>query len=91
MKRGQIFILAAFVIALMIAELGNIYTYSNLPAQTAQTKVSDSADMLKNVQNEIYYVAAINDAALLDFVRFLGNFSGQRGYNISYVSNSSPG
>jgi len=91
MKRGQIFILAAFVIAVMIAELGNIYTYSNLPAQTAQTKVSDSIDMLKNVQNEIYYVDAINDAALLDFVRFLSNFSVQRGYNISYVSNSSPG
>ena len=91
MKRGQIFILAAFIIAVMIAELGNIYTYSNLPAQTAQVKVSDSIDMLKNAQNEVHYVLAVNESSILDFVRFLGNFSIQRGYIISYTSNSSPG
>ena len=75
----------------MLAELGNIYVYSNLPAQAQQTKTSDTLDLLKNLQNEIIFIDSIsnnNEAMFSDFIWFMGNFSGQKNYDVSY-SNSS--
>jgi len=87
--RGQVFILMAFVIAMMLGELGNVYTYSQLPAQTEQTKISDSIDLLKNVQNELTFLDTINesdDAMLNDFILFVGNFTQQKNYNTTIQS-----
>ncbi len=80
----------AFIISLMLAELGNIYAYSSLPAQTEQAKISDSIDLLKNVQNGLTFLDAINmsdDAMLNDFMLFVGNFTQQKGYNTIVQSN----
>jgi hypothetical protein len=83
MKRGQIFILAAFIIATLLSQLGNIYTYSNLPLQTEQTKISNTVDILKNIQNEIgflYTVAPFDLSTISDFRQYIGNFTAQKSY-----------
>jgi hypothetical protein len=88
MRKGQVFILIAFIISTMIAELGNIYTYSNLPLQTEQTKVSNTIDILKNIQNEIgflYTIVPWDIRTISDFKQYIGNFSAER----SYVTNFS--
>lgn len=88
MRKGQVFILIAFIISTMIAELGNIYTYSNLPLQTEQTKVSNTIDILKNIQNEIgflYTIVPWNMNTIADFRLYVSNFSSER----SYVTNFS--
>ena len=91
--KGQVFILIAFIVSLMLAELGNIYTYSNLPAQTEQTKVSDSIDLLKNIQNEIAMISSINNSDTgmqSDFEQFVSNFTMQKDYNTTFVTYVSP-
>lgn len=91
--KGQVFILMAFVIAMMLGELGNVYTYSQLPAQTEQTKLSDSIDLLKNIQNEIAFVNSINNSdtgAQSDFEQFVSNFTLQKDYNTTFTTYNSP-
>ena len=89
MRRGQVFILMAFMIAVMLAELGNLYTYSALPTQTEQTKISDLVGIAKNIQNEVIYVSSINasdNSTMDDFMLFVGNFTLQRSYTTNYSS-----
>ena len=89
MKRGQVFILIAFIISTMIAQLGNIYTYSNLPLQTEQAKVSNTIDILKNIQNEVgflYTIAPFNLNRISDFRQYIGNFSAERSYVVNFSS-----
>ncbi len=89
--KGQVFILMAFVIAMMLGELGNVYTYSQLPAQTEQTKTSDSIDLLKNIQNEIAFINGINNSDInsqTDFEQFVSNFTMQKDYNTTFVTNT---
>ncbi len=93
MKRGQVFILIAFIVSLMLAELGNIYTYSQLPAQTEQTKISDAIDLLKNVQNELAFLDMINESDTgmhSDFELFVGNFTLQKSYNTTFYTYTAP-
>ena len=76
---------------MMLAELGNIYTYSNLPSQTEQVKISETVDILRNIQNEFNFTDSINESdtnMLADFSLFVGNLSLQKGYigNISIYS-----
>jgi DNA repair photolyase len=88
MKRGQVFILIAFIISIMLSQLGNLYTYSNLPIQTEQTKISNTIDILKNIQNEIgflYTITPFDSNVISDFELYAGNFSAER----SYVANFS--
>lgn len=83
----------AFVIAMMLGELGNVYTYSNLPAQTEQTKISDSIDLLKNIQNEIALINSINESDTgmrSDFEMFVSNFTLQKDYNTTFVTYTYP-
>ncbi len=90
--KGQVFILMAFVIAMMLGELGNVYTYSQLPAQTEQTKISDSIDLLKNIQNEIAFISSISSSdtgAQTDFEQFVSNFTLQKDYNTTFTTNIS--
>ena len=78
---------------MMLGELGNIYTYSNLPAQTEQTKISDSIDLLKNIQNEIAFVSSMNgsDAGTQsDFELFVSNFTLQKDYNTTFATYTYP-
>lgn len=87
MRRGQVFILIAFMIAVMLAELGNLHAYSALPSQTEQAKTSNLMDMAKNIQNEVIYVSSINSSdssAMDDFMLFVGNFTLHRSYTINY-------
>jgi len=87
--KGQVFILMAFVIAMMLGELGNVYTYSQLPAQTEQTKISDSIDLLKNIQNEIALINSINQSDTgmrSDFEQFVSNFTLQKDYNTTFTT-----
>jgi uncharacterized membrane protein YjdF len=91
--KGQIFILIAFMIAVMISMLGNIYTYSSLPGQTIQLKTSDTLDVLRNVQNELTYVIGISGSTVQtfsDFILFVNSSSRQKGYNVTYTTGSSP-
>ena len=91
--KGQVFILMAFVIAMMLGELGNVYTYSQLPAQTEQTKISDTIDTLKNIQNEIAFIDSTNTtdtATHTDFEMFVSNFTLQRDYNTTFITYNYP-
>ena len=91
--KGQVFILMAFVIAMMLGELGNVYTYSQLPAQTEQTKISDSIDLLKNIQNEFAFIDSINESDTgmqSDFELFVGNFTLQKSYNTTFSTYTAP-
>jgi len=89
--KGQVFILTAFIICMMLAELGNIYTYSDLPSKTEQTKIDEGVDIVRNIQNEINFTDSVNesdDGMLVDFILYVGNFSLQKNYvvNISTYS-----
>ncbi len=88
MKRGQVFILAAFIIAVLLSQLGNIYTYSNLPLQTQQSRTSATIDILKNIQNEVGFTYSIMETypeAIADFRMFIGNFTEQRSYTTNFT------
>jgi len=83
MKKGQIFIMIAFVIALALAELGSLYTYSSLTSQTGEAKIADTLYLLKNFQNELQFIATVNSSDIsmfMDFTQFVSNFSGVRGF-----------
>jgi len=88
MRKGQVFILTAFIIALLLSQLGNIYTYSNLPLQTEQSKTSATIEILKNIQNEVSFTYSIMGTypdAIADFRMFVGNFTEQRSYTTNFT------
>ena len=88
MRKGQVFILTAFIIALLLSQLGNIYTYSNLPLQTEQSKTSATIEILKNIQNEVSFTYSIMGTypdAIADFRMFVSNFTEQRSYTTNFT------
>lgn len=83
MKRGQLFILAAFVIAMGIAALANLGYFTSLPVQKEQTAISSGGITLQNINSEIIYVNKMgvrNLTRIDDFIQFANNFSFEKNF-----------
>ena len=56
MKRGQLFILSAFVIALSLGALINLSFFISSPVQKEKIMISSSKPIMQNLETELNYV-----------------------------------
>lgn len=88
--RGQLYILAAFFVYLVISQVANVAYYSSLPAQTAYAGIEPAPQIAQTIATEIVYVLNANPrASIADFQQFAGNFSTEKSY--ATVINSTTG
>ena len=83
MRKGQLFILTAFVVAMGIAALANLGYFTSLPVQKEQTTIGSGSLTIQNINSEIIYVnkmGASNLARIDDFIQFANNFSYEKNF-----------
>ena len=90
-SRGQFFIVAAFVIVVVIAELSNSFVYSSQQPQVQQALASEFPSVLKGFEREVAYVMTMNpenSSRMNDFKSILGNYSEDKNFVFSTSSAS---
>lgn len=84
--KGQMFILTAMIIAVIVAGIANNYYYSRLPAITKYNEISETHTLINNIQTELGLVSTIgptNMTRIRNFTRFLMNETNHSNYNIN--------
>jgi hypothetical protein len=78
MKKGQLFILAAFVIVMGIGALANFATTIPNPAIKDQTNIGSPSLNIHNIETELVYVTRMgptNTSRIDDFRLIIGNYT----------------
>jgi hypothetical protein len=80
--KGQLFILAAFFIYLVIADVANMNFYTSMPAESAQALANPASEIVQTIKAEIVYSKIIGS----DFLQFAGNFSAEKNFALKISS-----
>ena len=83
MKRAQIYILLAVIVASSIAGLANIMFSTSVDVQREQVSLAGTKAIINNIQNEIVYTISIDPSYLSDFMNFSKQYATEKNVNLT--------